>query len=197
MIIDQTYFRRKLSLPQTGNTDGLADVLDFIDTYEPEYLQAVLGYDLWKAFNAGTEGSGLPDQRWQDLLTGAEFTRNGCTYKWPGFQNQVSKISPIANYVFYQFIDNKITDVVLVGTVASKTDNNREKSPLDRLVDTWNRMVDMNNTLYHFLKVKKSVYPEWKICGCGCYTVDLCGCGCGDDPAGERNLFKKINSLGL
>lgn len=202
MIIDQTYFVRRLNVPQAGNTEGLADLNGYIEQYEPEFLSCVLGYDLAKAFNEGIDGSGLPsEQRWIDLLEGAEFSQGGCLYRWSGFKPVTGvKVSPIANYVFFKFVDEKITDFTLVGTVSSKTDNNRTASAIDRLVDTWNRMVDMNKILYRFLKVNKTAYPEWKICACPCDDVDHCGCGCNCDPRtpkGCGNLFAKINSLGL
>lgn len=296
MIIDPTYFINRLNLPQTGNSAGLAEVQAFIDQYEPEYLQCVLGLELWQAFINGIDGSGLPEQRWLDLLQGKEFTKQNCPYKWSGFapltdggsysidnsnfqdftaggagefdpvpggivmtlppefvgvtnlkvyirgtgwlkpsefsvagdqltllgglqfnngtvvflqtglrlaviSGAVIKISPIANYVFYQFVDEREEDFTLVGTVKSTTENNRVVNATTRLVYTWNRMIDMNRLLYNFLKVNKTVYPEWKShCGCGCagYHWDECGCT-GDMQISQRccDLFKYKNSLGL
>lgn len=197
MIIDSSYFINKINLPQVGNTEGEADVNNFISQYETEYLQCVLGYDLWQAFINGIDGSGLPsEQRWIDLLEGAVFTYKGCTYKWGGFKTAAPalKISPIANYVYYQYVDNKITDFTLAGTVVSTTDNNRTVNPVDRLVIAWNAMVDMNKLLYKFLKANKTDYPEWTICNDSC----SCNCGCeGCAAEGCKHLFKKINSFGL
>lgn len=206
MIIDSTYFVNRLNLPQTGNSAGLAEVQAFIDQYEPEYLQCVLGYDLWQAFINGIDGSGLPEQRWIDLLQGKEFTKQSRLYKWPGFaplteDGAITKLSPIANYVFYQFVDERVIDFTLVGNVKSTTENNRIADEAPRLVYTWNRMVDANRTLYNFLQANKTVYPEWKShCGCGCcgYYWDECCCP-GDMRMSNRccDLFKYKNSLGL
>lgn len=296
MIIDPSYFINRLNLPQTGNSAGLAEVQAFIDQYEPEYLQCVLGMDLWQAFINGIDGSGLPEQRWVDLLQGKDFTKQNCTYKWNGFApltaggaysingsnfqdftaggagefdpvsgsavmtippafvgaidlkvyirgtgwlkptefsvtgNQLTllggilfnngtvvflqtglslsvisgaiiRISPIANYVFYQFVDEREEDFTLVGNVKSTTENNRVVNATQRLVYTWNRMVDMNRLLYNFLYINKTVYPEWKShCSCGCsgYYWDECSCY-GDMRISQRccDLFKYKNSLGL
>lgn len=202
MIIDSTYFVNRLNLPQTGNSAGLAEVEDFIDQYEPEYLQCVLGLDLWQAFTEGIAGSGLPEQRWIDLLEGAEFVKAGCKYYWNGFKPLTGKISPIANYVFYQFVDERVIDFTLVGNVKATTENNRIADEAPRLVYTWNRMVDMNRLLYNFLRINKTVYPEWKShCSCGCCNAcywDGCSCGC-DMKIAKRccDLFKYKNSLGL
>lgn len=71
------------------------------------------------------------------------------------------KISPIANYVFYQFIENNVSNVALIGTVTSQTDNNRNVNPVPQLITAWNDMVKMNRHLYEFLESNKTVYPEW------------------------------------
>jgi hypothetical protein len=163
MIIDPSYFIIKVNLPQSGNTEGNADIQAFIDIYETEYLQKFLGYELWKAFTEGIEGSGVPDQRWTDLLQGREFAYGGRTYKWTGFEN-AEKISPIANYVYYQFIDDNAEQTTLVGMVAPATDNATRSNPMQKLVSARNRMVDMNTTLRNFLEANRDVYPEWIPC---------------------------------
>jgi len=294
LIIDYTYFTNRLNLPQTGNTAGREDVEAFIDQYEPEYLQCVLGLDLWQVFINGIEGSGSPEQRFIDLLQGKDFTKDGCLYKWPGFapltnggsysinnenfqaftaggpdefdpvagsasmtmppnfvdnsslkvyirgtgwlkpseysvagdqltllggilfnldtvvfleigprlsaiSGTLTKLSPIANYVFYQYVDERVIDFTLVGNVKSTTENNRIADETPRLVYTWNRMADMNRALYNFLQANKTVYPEWKSF-CKCYSPcwDDCGC-CGGMKMSKHcsTLFKYKNSLGL
>jgi hypothetical protein len=258
MIIDSTYFTGKLNLPQTGNTDGLNEVNQFIEIYEPEYLKKALGYSLWKAFTAGIAGSGPVEQRWLDLLEGKEFTYGNALCNWPGFaplteggsysinadnveeltaggagtydpvagsavmtlppefipwdstyaiyirgtgrlktteysviddqltlldglqfnsgtvvflekgprllivSGALLKQSPIANYIYFRFVENKASDTTLIGTVVSETDNNRTVSPYYKLTDAWNKMCDINNTLWLFLYANKDDYPEWQ-----------------------------------
>ena len=162
MIIDDTYFIRKINLPQTGSTDGRAEVQGFIDTYEPEYLQKVLGYPLWKAFTDGIAGSGEPDARWLTLLDGAEFTYNSSTIKWPGF---TAKPSPISQYIYYQEAEDRAKDTVLVGTSTGSTDNATRVSPASKMIDAWNVMTGLNVLLWNFLNANKSTYPEWKPTG--------------------------------
>jgi hypothetical protein len=84
MIIDPTYFTGKINLPQRGNSDGLVLLQQFIDQYEPEFLQETLGYDLWKAFMTGLQEPVI-DAKWISLLNGAEYTHNNRTSKWIGF----------------------------------------------------------------------------------------------------------------
>src|SRR5678816_2665043 len=159
MIIDHTYFTQKLSIPQRGNTEGQELLADFITSYEEEYLKKVLGYDLWKAFDAGIAGSGTPDQRWLDLLDGLEFTYLSKNYKWEGFATMQK--TPIANYVYYKWMEDQSDINTLVGTAVQNVDNNSRVNAITKMVDAWNRMVDMNRTLWMFLKANTDTYPEW------------------------------------
>jgi len=187
MIIDYTYFTEKLRLPQVDNTEGRAIVSEFIDTYETEYLKKVLGYDLWKAFSDGIAGSGTPDQRWIDLLEGLEFTYLEKNNNWNGFEHEQN---PIANYVYYRYMENKATDNSLVGTVVQAVDNNQRVNAVSKMVSAWNSMVDMNRILLQFLKANASVYPEWDDNGYGYwYYNTLTDC--------SNELFEKKNSLDL
>lgn len=159
-IVDDTFFTGKINLPQVGNSDGLANVTQFIDTYEPEYLKKVLGYDLWKAFTEGIEGSGTPDQRWLDLLQGKEFQYQSKPYNWAGFEN---KPSPISQYVYYQVLEDSASDTVLVGQSTGKTENAIRTSPVSKMIAAWNEMVELNIMLWNFLYVNKATYPEWDV----------------------------------
>lgn len=198
MITDYTYFTKRLNLPQVGNSAGRKDVNDYIEQYEREYLQCVLGRDLWQILSDQTEGSGLPtDERILNLLEGAEFTLHGKVYYWGGFKNE-EKISPIANYVFYQYVDERQIDFTLVGNVKSTTENNRVEDATPRLVYAWNRMVDMNRILFNYLKANKTLFPEWNVCKCGCSCFDYCGCP--DEMRMAKpccDLYKYKNSLGI
>lgn len=157
-IIDYTYFTGKISLPQTANTEGRTTVTQFIETCEPEYLKKTLGYELWKAFTEGIAGSGTPDQRWVDLLEGKDFQYNDRSYSWAGF---VAMPSPIAQYVYYWYMENKATDTTLVGPVVQTVDNNARVNAVRKMIDAWNEMVRLNRVLYYFLSVNKEIYPEW------------------------------------
>lgn len=190
-IIDHTYFYGKLNLPQAGNTEGRLIITEFITTYETEYLKKALGYDLWKAFTDGIAGSGVPDQRWTDLLEGKEFTYQARTYKWVGFENTQLQ-SPIANYVYYQYMTDKASDNTLVGTVVQNVDNNTRVNSLRKMVDAWNSMVDMNNTLWLFLYVNKDTYPEWQ------ENVSPGVIGWSSPWRSVRNeVFNKVNEFGI
>lgn len=157
-IIDYTYFKGKIVIPQVTNAAGRNEVNEFIEIYETEYLKKVLGYDLWKAFTEGIVGSpGGYEQRWIDLLQGKEFTYNGKNYKWDGFESLNQ--NPIACYTFYQYMNRPLN--TLVGTAVQNVDNNSKISPSRLMIMAWNTMVDSNRVLWMFLKANSSIYPEW------------------------------------
>lgn len=257
MIIDHTYFIGKLNLPQTGNTEGVALVEDFIKRYEPEYLERVLGLNLYKAFIAGLQEDPIPD-RWLDLLTGVDFTYKNHLHHWNGFAplsegsilnvDEANKIelivdgpgefdpvdgsdeltlppsfvgvpftielrgtgdlrgttspeytvagnlltlisqtwnsgatiflkkgtsifientttikrSPIANYVYYKFLEDDAQTTTLVGQASTYTENATRVNPVPKMIDAWNDMIKMNRELNRFLMTNKTVYPEWQ-----------------------------------
>lgn len=258
MIITPSYFQLKLSLPQRGDSIGEGELINFINRYEPEFLEKVLGLDLYDAFMTGLQELVIED-RWVKLLNGAKFNWKGITRKWIGFlplsagstitvssnnelnltvgesgeydpaplsgsfilppdfvnvpisielrgtgtlkagveyeitslaPNQVSllngfelndgavltlkkgtgltigtdstlKVSPIANYVYYQFVEDNNVVMDNLGAVLADKDNNARVSPQEKMIDAWNRMVDMNRDLLAYLTVNRNLYPEW------------------------------------
>jgi len=161
MIIDYTYFIGKLRLPQTGNTDGRTVVEEFAEIYETEILKKAMGYDLWKAFTDGIEGSGDPDQRWEDLLDGVTFEYKGINLRFNGLDPE-DKITPIANYCYYKYLEDSAADVTLAGVATGAVDNNTRVSPMQKMIDAWNAMVDMLLKMSSFIKLNEAIYPEFE-----------------------------------
>lgn len=159
-IIDYTYFRGKISLPQVADTLGQQSVNEFIQIYEPLFLQDVLGYDLWKVFSAGILIDPIPD-RFDKILNGVEYQFAGVTIQWVGFSNE-QKMSAIANYVYYTILEDNSTHLTRVGTVAPNADNSIQIDPVKKQCDSWKEMVTMLHKLRRYLLLNQSVYPEWK-----------------------------------
>lgn len=72
MLIDYTYFFGDCSIGQLSESSVQGKINWFIDQYEPEYLQGVLGYETYKAFMSGLVTAPVP-QIWLDLLNGKEY----------------------------------------------------------------------------------------------------------------------------
>lgn len=167
MFIDYSYFiGGKLSLPDIDNTSGRNIIQNFIDIYEPEFLKKALCLDLWKAYTDGIEGSGEPEQKWQDLTKGKLFLLNSRYVEWNGFKPDEGKKSPIANYVWYKYMEDKYKTNSLVGMVKSVTDNAVPSDYVKPMIDVWNEMISMMQGLKTFLDNNHNVYPEWQYCSC-------------------------------
>lgn len=164
-FIDNTYFKGRIYLAdiQTGNSPvvGNTVTVDYIALYEPEYLKKALGYNMYKAFTDGLAVIPTPEQRWIDLRDGKEYTVNDVTYKWNGFKNS-EKVSPIAYYVYCQYLDTQATNVTGIGTVVNNKQNATSVSPASKIFSAWHNMNELNCSLYHFLHENVDTYPEFK-----------------------------------
>lgn len=116
MIIDLSYFKGDLLLPQIS-TAAVAEAYNrAIGTYEPEYLTKALGYQLGQDFLAGIQLDPVPI-KWQNLLVGATFTNPNTsrTQKWIGFA------SVQGGYQFSQTAELTFIVGTTAGLVAGQT----------------------------------------------------------------------------
>jgi hypothetical protein len=161
-LIDRSYFIGEINIPNTSTT-AIGELLDwFIEKYEPELLTDVLGYELYKAFSTGLEEDAI-EQKWTDLLEGKEYTDiSNKIRKWNGLIDEDKKLSLIANYVYYRFIQNNTTQTASMGEVKSVNENAIIASPSVKLVKSWNEMSKNILELKDFLDANKEEYPEWE-----------------------------------
>jgi hypothetical protein len=87
-LIDRTYFVGELNIPNT-NQVAIGSAVDlFIEQYEDQFLNEVLGYTLYKALKAGLQVVPVA-QKWTDLIEGVEYTDNNSKTKfWKGLVTQ-------------------------------------------------------------------------------------------------------------
>lgn len=163
-LIDKDYFILNVNLPQASISEGISLIDKYIARYETDFLDKALGYELSKAFRTGISGptESSYDQRWIDILSGAEYSYGDLTDRWMGMRDSTKKISPIANYVFCKFIKEKATDNTLVGVSKPKQSNATREDGETKFKDAWNEMVKWMRNLREFLYVNQSTYPEWK-----------------------------------
>lgn len=188
-IIDNTYFVRDVDIP-VSSTEALNGSLnDSISLYEPEVLKLLLGYSLWKemqaSYNASVATVPVPlITKWDRLINGAEFSfnLNGVTIKdkWEGLKN-TSKVSLIANYVYYWHRRNNISQNSGIGETVSKSENSTVINPRYKMKNAWNKFVDLYGELgycgtdnttythwndkpsaYNFLLANIADYPTWR-----------------------------------
>jgi hypothetical protein len=182
-LIDITYFQGQLSIAQRGQPQVAADIQNYIDRYETEFLTAALGYDLMTDFLNGI-AEDAPAQIWLDI-------RDGCTFKntsgwWPAFYaafptcrplynsnqnlkwygfagqaNSVAQPSPEAAYIYYQYMVDLNTQNTGMGVVKAKGES-AVGMPNHKLVDRWNNMSDQIVVLWQLLATRgQSVYGNY------------------------------------
>lgn len=83
MLINSSYFFGDILIAQLSDAAVLDKVNWFIDQYEPEYMEGMLGYAAYKKLKEDLDLPVLPE-RWSDLLFGKEYTIGGASYRWDG-----------------------------------------------------------------------------------------------------------------
>lgn len=176
-IITSLYFNSGVKNIPNISADAVAEGVDeAILIYEPEYLQKVLGYPLFAAFDTGRLAE-EPEDRWVKLLSGSVFEYGGVQIKWQGFQNEITYQSPIADYVMAKWAADESSNNTGIGESISKGIHAESASALPRVVANWNRMYEKNCILAAFIR-SSGLYPEY-------------------DGNVDRDLFRPLNALGI
>lgn len=160
-IIDPSYFIRNVFIAGR-TTDEVADVINqFIQMFEPEILQDLMGNDTFQQF---IEGINAPDpaQKWLDLLFGGSYVDAcGRLQYWMGFSN-ANKMSILANYVYYNYIRNNNTQTTAGGESVSTTENGQRISAATKAVWAWNEMAGWIKQFHSFMAAHKEDFPDWQ-----------------------------------
>lgn len=163
MYIDRTYFVGEINIPGTGSLAVQERLNFFIEKYEKELLRALLGYELYDAFVAGTKDKTEEqiDPKWKDLRDGKTYTAsNSKKASWGGLWDSTTKQSPIANYVYYWWTRDKASHTSEVGET-SEGDTAVKVSPVAKQARAWNEISDRVLELHRFMNHHLDVYPEW------------------------------------
>lgn len=91
-LINLSYFNGEINIPNVdkaivvgGNTAyPIAESLtQFIEKYERELLERVMGYGFYKDFTTGLQQDPIAS-KWSELLLGKDYTYNSRTHRWRG-----------------------------------------------------------------------------------------------------------------
>lgn len=163
-IINSTFFYGSITIPGINNSSSTVtnDLNWFIDEHEPKLLELLLGYELKKAYDLGIVGD---IQIYKDIRDGKEYQSKelGLT-KWKGLSYTVggSKKSLVANYIYFYFMQNRVTSSSQSGEKKNDKENSKEWTPDFKTASSWNWMVDEVYNLRDFLIENKVSYPEYK-----------------------------------
>ena len=181
MIIDHTYFKGELYLPNLKLNDSVGhasnalqtvgenDLSWYMEKYEREFLIRLLGTSLYKSFIDGLNEA-TPLRIWLDL-------RDAMTIQTDNY-----KLSPIANYVYFFVSRRGRTQTGIQGESRGTMSYAEIAEDSDKLTKAWNDMCDMITSFYcDFLNVNWDNYKSYSN-GCSGYY---------------RNGFRKINKFGI
>lgn len=126
-----------------------------------------------------------PDTEWEKLPGG------GVHILIPGYSSQANevwilrfsekvinltdisteKISPTANYVWFEYMRNIVQQTVGVGVVEAKAENAAKVSPDTKMVEIWNMMSRQLLNLWQYLEVNRDAFVDD---GYDVLTIDKC-----------------------
>jgi len=175
-LITSAYFIGEISLPGSALTGDLADIAPYIIKYEREALIKLLGYTLYKELKAEIDAESYTE-KWNRLVNGHEYeiTYMGETHlvKWNGLINS-ELVSLLAYYIYYKYVSFHVTQTSGIGEFISQAENSVKVSPSQKMVNAWNRFVDLRGnpsdasilpTCYNFLNKfeddETNGYDKW------------------------------------
>lgn len=168
ILIDETYFRGELSLPNipTSSADGVSGValalqsvgennLDaFCNKYVVEYLCLLFGCELAEKF-----------------IT--EIVKEKTDEVWSNLKKQLLieigpyKASPLANYVYYWLMRDARTKTTQAGEADPEFDKAKNANNNNKMVKAWNDMVKMTSKINNWYCKNMEVYKDYIGCQTG------------------------------
>ena len=149
MIIDSTYFKGEISIPNLDSVWVSENLTNFINKYEKKILIDLLGNDLYLKFIAGIAES-EPDNKWIYLRDGREYpiNYNGSEHnvKWGGLKNS-EKESLLSYFIYYYLVKDGHISFGGTSTSINKTQNSESVSPVNKLVNAWNSGVEIYGSI--------------------------------------------------
>lgn len=160
MIIDNTYFKGDLYINQAkpsimAASDQDQEFTTILNKYEENCLEEVLGHQLYRELagkidkNESSLIKAGSDAKWDELLNGKEFEKEGKTRYWKGIRfktpltNEKYNRSFLANYVYYFYKRNNFTFSTETGEKKIVAANAVNSNNASKAVKAWNEFVEM------------------------------------------------------
>jgi hypothetical protein len=159
-LIDSTYFTGEIALPSVKEDTSLSgpdailakggnrELNGMIEKYQKKFLHSLLGKPLTGAFIAGLQETPIPD-KWQALKDKL------CAV------GEFHKESPIAYYVYSYALPHLRNSTTQKGVKKAKATYASNSSDWRLLIESWNRMCDLNEELLAWLYENEAVYGEY------------------------------------
>ncbi|HYD90284.1 MAG TPA: hypothetical protein VEA37_02215 [Flavobacterium sp.] len=144
LTLDKTFFVGNLKIADLDQTAVETELQQFIDIYETEFLQLLLGDTLAIMFIDGG-----PEDRWVTL-------QQVIYQSYTTFQ-----VSPAANYVYWHYMRAGATKTTGSGEQVISTENSRAVSSVPKVKLAWNAMARRNAEIVAYLKANLATFPEY------------------------------------
>jgi len=161
-LINEANFTREISVPNLSSSQsGNAERLALYGDEKPRLLlQMSLGNVLFSQLNSQvTSGilSPTADQKWKDLVNGKEY--DGKVWRGLNYQEGSFKISLLAYYTFWNWLNDNTTTMGSGGEVQVQSKNANNVNPTSTLVQIWNSFIEMYQGLpYNYCYPSVSFY---------------------------------------
>lgn len=146
-IITKSDFTTDIKIANKSDVAVNEDLTNFINKYEPRFLNMLFGPDFAALFVAGLAMDPVP-QRWTDLLT-------------PDLR------IAMASYIYYYYQRDQYSQTVGIGVVKTNPQNALLWSARDKVARAWEEMKVICWNFQKFLKddseSETPVYPEWVV----------------------------------
>lgn len=174
-IIDESYFIKELTIPNTVEIDVSGNSTPFeawIDRSVRLCLQNALGSVLFADFDSnvtsGVIDGGAP-AKWLELVNGKTYTNSGKSYTWKGliFTEGTFKGSLLAQFTYAEWLKFELSRMTGMGEVTGNAVNAMNVNSTYRYVNVWNEFVKMyqgsNSTRAYTLSYKRGI-PFYDYC---------------------------------
>lgn len=183
-LITNDYFINDIALP---NLDEIQNTFeDVLDRYQEKYMRDLLGYQLYKLFDAAVLGGEPYDSEWDALINGAEFSFEFCgetvTELWNGLVNS-EEISLLSYFTYYEQRQNSLSTTTSINEVQGIPENAVKINDSRKMVIAYNKGLELYGEVpllsgfnkysdtyeyyndkpsaFNFLNANRVNYPNW------------------------------------
>lgn len=181
-IVQPSDFIGEIQIANKTQSDVSADLAYFIAKYQAKFLKELLGESFFALFDTGMNA----DPQEARFVTLAQQLTSAC-----------------ADYIFYYYQRDQVTQTVGVGNVQTKAANAVVTSGGKKLSRAWNEMVGYVYGVIKFITDNPDIYPEyilpnwlrWRMCDRFWWEQDyyLYPFGFGRVP----DIFNSINDFNI
>lgn len=163
-LISISDFKGSVRLPNVSAPINATIYSDLIDTYQKKALIDIFGYDFYLKMETAI-GEGpieeeepiVVDQKWIDLVDGADMTINDKKYRYNGLKEILT------HYIFYYWVVEYFPSINSNSITTPFAENSTVTDPNFHITIIWNRMINIiyegNSTVYLFLNYVND-FPE-------------------------------------